>query len=213
MHVSCNHWDVAGSDCALDSISKIQFDQIDTHAPFSVVFNDQGLWWVGTIVSIGAITGTITADLVMLMGQARIHMVLAREKFIPSCLAKVHPTLKTPLNATMFTMVTAGIPALLLDISIIANMVSMGILTTMALMYAGVIYQTYQKDEASNSPLVIRLALLVVVSILEGLSSAYEWGLIVTCILLGKFLCGELLLDINCKGLLVMFASHIPYFL
>lgn len=60
-----------------------RYKEIDTRAPFAVVFRDVGLPWVGQIVSLGAVTGTMTAVLAMLVGQARIHMVLARERLLP----------------------------------------------------------------------------------------------------------------------------------
>lgn len=52
--------------------------------------------------------GIVTSLLVSLLGQARIYVVLGREQLLPSWLATIHKTRDTPINATLFTAVTAG---------------------------------------------------------------------------------------------------------
>ena len=63
---------------------------IDVNAPFSEAFRAVGLSWVGRIVSLGALAGITTSLLVSLMGQARIHVVLGREKLLPPWIVSYH---------------------------------------------------------------------------------------------------------------------------
>ena len=43
-----------------------------------------------------------------LMGQARIYIVLGRERLLPPWLAAVHAERKTPVNATVLTALSGG---------------------------------------------------------------------------------------------------------
>ncbi len=50
----------------------------------------------------------MTSALVSLMGQARIYVLLGRERLLPPWLAHIHPDRKTPVNATLLTALSAG---------------------------------------------------------------------------------------------------------
>lgn len=54
-------------------------------------------------------TGIVTSALVSLMGQARIYVLLGRERLLPPWLAHIHPNRKTPVNATLLTSLSAGL--------------------------------------------------------------------------------------------------------
>ena len=56
------------------------------------------------------------------------NMVMARDGLLPEWFARVHPKLGTPANATAFTGITTGLLALLVDIDILAELVSIGTL-------------------------------------------------------------------------------------
>ena len=50
----------------------------------------------------------MTSLLVALLGQARVYVVLGRSRLLPRWLASVSRKFKTPLHATIFTGITAG---------------------------------------------------------------------------------------------------------
>ena len=50
----------------------------------------------------GASLGIVASLLVAMLGQARYLCVIGRARLVPSCLAKVHASTGTPLNATIF---------------------------------------------------------------------------------------------------------------
>ena len=50
----------------------------------------------------------MTSLLVALLGQARVYVVLGRSRLLPRWLASVSRKFQTPLHATIFTGITAG---------------------------------------------------------------------------------------------------------
>lgn len=61
--------------------------------------------------SLVACSGILTAALVSMMGQARIYVVLGRERLLPAWLATIHAERKTPVNATLVTAISGGAPS------------------------------------------------------------------------------------------------------
>lgn len=59
------------------------YEKIDHRAPFSEAFAAIDMRAIGDIVSIGALTGIVTSVLVNLMGQARVYVILGRERLLP----------------------------------------------------------------------------------------------------------------------------------
>ena len=55
-----------------------------------------------------AAAGIVTSALAGLLGQARLYVVLGRERLLPPCLAAIHAGRATPVNATAFSAITAG---------------------------------------------------------------------------------------------------------
>ena len=52
--------------------------------------------------------GIVTSALAGLLGQARLYVVLGRERLLPPGLARIHASRATPINATAFSAITAG---------------------------------------------------------------------------------------------------------
>jgi basic amino acid/polyamine antiporter, APA family len=106
----------------------VKYTQIDVDSPFAIAFTQVGMHWASYIVSFGAVTGITTSLLVSILGQSRIYVTLGREGLVPAFLAKVSDKTGTPVNATLFTMCSAGAFALILDIEVLASLVSIGTL-------------------------------------------------------------------------------------
>lgn len=101
---------------------------------------------------------------------------------------KVHPKLRTPVNATVFTMVTSGVPALFLGIDTLSNMVSMGTLVTMGMVCAGILFRSHHARGGDSSiwPVAIRLIVICVASICEGRFTKTNCGLMAILVSIGK---------------------------
>lgn len=170
-------------------VGMVDYQHIDPHAPFSVAFQQVNVSWVGSVVAVGALTGIITSVLMCLYAMARVLMVLGRQGFLPLWLAKVNTRTQTPLNATLFTVIVGGVPALVLDMGVLASMVSMGTLAVLCMVCAGVLTRKYRSQSlVSSLPHDICLPIIVVTSLFEGLCSHFEAPLWMTCTALGVWL-------------------------
>lgn len=61
-----------------------------------------------------------------LLGQSRLLVVLGRERLLPPALAEVSERTGTPVRATLVTGAAAAALAFILDIGILAELVSIG---------------------------------------------------------------------------------------
>jgi hypothetical protein len=102
------------------------YGQIDLDAPFAAAFERVGMGWARRLVAAGALAGIVTSLLVSLMGQARIYVTLGRARLLPPWFARVRQASGTPVNAQLVTASTAGVLALLFDIEVLAELVSIG---------------------------------------------------------------------------------------
>ncbi|GAX78790.1 hypothetical protein CEUSTIGMA_g6227.t1 [Chlamydomonas eustigma] len=145
---------------------------IDINAPFSVAFDAVGLHWARTVVALGALAGILTSLLGSLLGQARIYVVLGRQYLLPPWLARVSERSGTPVNAAKVTMITAGLLALLFDIDVLAELVSIGTLVVFAMVCSGIIFRRYwvRGEGEPLRPIGLRLVAVSVASIAFSIS-------------------------------------------
>ena len=147
---------------------------IDVDAPFAIAFRDRHMAWAESVISFGAVAAITTALLSSLMGQPRVYMVMARDGLLPDWFARVHSRHGTPANATVFTGVTTAALALLVDIDILAELVSIGTLAIFGSVCAGLLARRYTpEDGTGRSPALTRVALLVGACVL--FSAAYAF--------------------------------------
>lgn len=111
---------------ALALVMMVPYQLIDIHAPFSAAFIQHGLHWAAKLVSSGAVFGIVASTMTGLLGQARLLVVLGRERLLPGWLAHVHAGTGTPLKATLVTGACAGLLAVVLDIGVLAELVRAG---------------------------------------------------------------------------------------
>ena len=109
---------------------------VDYHAlnvanPIAVAIGAAGprLQWVVRAVDIGATIGMVSVLLVILLAQSRILYVMAEDRLLPAPLARVHARWRTPVVATVVTALIAAVLSMLLPISMLGQMVSIGVLT------------------------------------------------------------------------------------
>ncbi|GLC37891.1 hypothetical protein PLESTM_000660300 [Pleodorina starrii] len=143
------------------------YTTIDLNAPFAVAFSKVGMEWAQRLVAAGALTGIITSLLGSLLGQARIYVTLGRQALAPAWLARVHPVRRTPTNATLVTMFTAGFLALFIDIELLAELVSIGTLVVFCSVCSGVLFRRYHVHGSGEPlrPLGLRLGGVVLASV------------------------------------------------
>jgi hypothetical protein len=124
-------------------------------APMAYAFNlagkQSGVAWVSTFasgaISIGAICGITSVLLVTLLGQSRIFFSMARDKLMPSFVAKIHPKFKTPYITTIITGILVAIAAAVTPIEIIAELANIGTLFAFVIVCAGILFLRKMKRE------------------------------------------------------------------
>lgn len=153
----------------------VPYTQVDVHAPFSAAFAARGMPWAAKIVSCGAVAGIVTSTMTGLMAQARLFVVLGRERLLPGDLAAVHPGTNVPLVATLVTGGAAAALAALLDINVLAELVSVGTLYVFYAVCAGVYFRRcHLPGTTAPGPALARLGALTAASV--ALSVGYTYA-------------------------------------
>lgn len=142
----------------------VKYKEIDVDAPFAVAFDNNHEHWASVVVSFGAIFAITTSLLSSLMGQPRVYIAMARDGLIPDWFSEVSRTYGTPVNASIFTSVTTGLLALVVDIDILAQLVSIGTLSIFLSVNNGLLVRRYTPREATSyrerAPAIMRCLLL-----------------------------------------------------
>jgi len=110
-------------------------------SPLAVALSPEvtGKTWPSLIILTGALSGVTTSLLTLSLAFSRILWSIARDKFLPGLLTKVHPKYKTPyfsiLIGTIFTIIIAGS----LPISKLAELCNLGTLVAFIFVCASVL--------------------------------------------------------------------------
>jgi APA family basic amino acid/polyamine antiporter len=99
-----------------------------------------GLKWFSVLVKIGAIAGLSSVMLVLLYGQTRIFYTMSRDGLLPTALAAVHKTFRTPWINTIIVGVLAMGAAGFLSLDALSDLSNVGSLAAFALVCITVIY-------------------------------------------------------------------------
>lgn len=104
--------------------------QLNTPSPLStaLMLASPELSWLTTIVNIGTVCGLGATVLISLYGQTRTFYGMAVVGYLPPACARVHPRFHTPVFATVCTGFGAALTAGVLPITLLGELVSMGIL-------------------------------------------------------------------------------------
>ncbi|XP_010912336.1 cationic amino acid transporter 6, chloroplastic [Elaeis guineensis] len=129
----------------------LPYDAIDTESPFSGAFSGSDGWrWVSNVIGAGAGFGILTSLLVSMLGQARYLCVIGRSNVVPAWLARVHPSTATPVNASAFLGVFTAAIALITELDVLLNLVSIGTLFVFYMVANAVIYRRYVVVGSTN---------------------------------------------------------------
>jgi APA family basic amino acid/polyamine antiporter len=107
-------------------------------APVAFAFEKAGQPWAVFIITFAATAGLISVMLVMMLGQTRVFLGMAKDGLIPSFFKEVHPTFKTPHKSTLLVGLVVSIIASLTPIDILGDMTSFGTLFAFAMVCGAV---------------------------------------------------------------------------
>lgn len=107
----------------------VRYDQLDLRAPVASAFSAVGLTWAVYLITIAAVAGLTSVMLVMMLGQTRIFLGMAKDGLLPKGIfGAIHPTYKTPWKSTILVGLIVSIVAALTPIDKVSEMCSMGTL-------------------------------------------------------------------------------------
>jgi basic amino acid/polyamine antiporter, APA family len=117
----------------------VNYKTLDLKAPVAQAFADAGLTWAVYLITIAAIAGLTSVMLVMMLGQTRIFLGMAKDGLLPKNLfASIHPTFKTPWKSTIFVGAVVSVVAAFTPIDKVSELCSSGTLLAFAMICAAV---------------------------------------------------------------------------
>jgi basic amino acid/polyamine antiporter, APA family len=121
------------------------------------------LFWLKTMVEIGAVAGLSSVILVALMAQTRIFYAMSHDGLIGRMFGRVHERHRTPHLSTVFVGVVVCVLAGVLPIGVLGDLVAMGTLLAFATVCVGVLVLRRTKPDL---PRAFRVPMAPVVCVL-----------------------------------------------
>lgn len=102
-------------------------------APVAYAFDKAGQGWAVFIITLAATVGLVSVMLVMMLGQTRVFLGMAKDGLLPGFFREIHPTFKTPWKSTILVGLIVSIVAAFTPISLLGDMTSFGTLFAFAM--------------------------------------------------------------------------------
>ncbi len=107
----------------------VKYDALDLKAPVASAFANIGQPWAVYIITIAAVAGLTSVMMVMMLGQTRIFLGMAKDGLLPKKMfGKLHPKFKTPYKSTILVGAIISVIASFTPIDKVSEMCSMGTL-------------------------------------------------------------------------------------
>jgi APA family basic amino acid/polyamine antiporter len=129
----------------------VNYQDIDTDAPFSAAFASVGLPLLGAIIAAGAILGILTVLFTFLLGASRVGYAMSRDGLLPPWLSATHPIHHVPTRITWILGVVAAVIAGFLPIEEVADLTNIGILLAFVVVCVAVIVLRYRRPDLPRS--------------------------------------------------------------
>eukprot|EP01097_Dermamoeba_algensis_P005747 TRINITY_DN362_c0_g4_i1.p1 TRINITY_DN362_c0_g4~~TRINITY_DN362_c0_g4_i1.p1 ORF type:complete len:335 (+),score=57.92 TRINITY_DN362_c0_g4_i1:717-1721(+) len=155
--------------------SMVPYNSIDLNSPLSSAFQQNGMAWAQIIVSLGAfaaLTSTICVDFI---SAPRTLLSMGRDGLIFPAFARVNPKTKTPFFATIVCGVFAAVIGFLIDIDVLADMVSIGALFAFTIVDACVIFIRYRDNDTHFKYVIFALLLFIGGCFCTSISIVVGW--------------------------------------
>ena len=130
--------------CSATLTLMVPYSSVDVAAPFPTAFGLHGNMWAKRVVAIGALVGISTSLLGSLFTLPRSIYAMASDGLLFRVLAYVHPRTQTPILSIFVFGAVAGIVALLVDLEVLVELLSIGTLLSFTIVAASVIVLHYQ---------------------------------------------------------------------
>jgi len=118
----------------------VKYNQLDLKAPVASAFEGVAMPWATVLITVAAVAGLTSVMLVMMLGQTRIFLGMAKDGLLPKGIfGKIHPTFKTPYISTLLVGLVVSIVAAVTPIDKVSEMCSMGTLLAFAMISIAVV--------------------------------------------------------------------------
>lgn len=118
----------------------VPYNKLDLKAPVASAFEGVGMPWATVLITVAAVAGLTSVMLVMMLGQTRIFLGMAKDGLLPhKMFGKVHTKHKTPYRSTLLVGGIVSVVAALTPIDKVSEMCSMGTLLAFAMISLAVV--------------------------------------------------------------------------
>jgi len=118
----------------------VNYKDLDIKAPVASAFEGVGMPWATILITIAAVAGLTSVMLVMMLGQTRVFLGMAKDGLLPfKVFGVIHKKFKTPYRSTLIVGLIISIVASLTPIDKVAEMCSMGTLLAFAMIAVAVL--------------------------------------------------------------------------
>ena len=129
----------------------VPYNQLDIKAPVASAFEGVGMPWATVLITIAAVAGLTSVMLVMMLGQTRIFLGMAKDGLLPfNVFGKIHETYKTPFRSTVLVGAIVSIVAATTPINKVSEMCSMGTLLAFAMISIAVLIMRIKQPELEH---------------------------------------------------------------
>lgn len=129
----------------------VKFDQLDLRAPVASAFASVGLPWAVFLITVAALAGLTSVMLVMMLGQTRIFLGMAKDGLMPGFFKEIHSTFKTPWKSTIMVGGIVSLVAAVTPIDKVSELTSSGTLLAFA-MICGAVWILRMREPQLDRP-------------------------------------------------------------
>ena len=108
-------------------------------APVAFAFDKVGQPWAVFIITTAATIGLVSVMLVMMLGQTRVFLGMAKDGLMPSFFRQIHPNFQTPWKSTILVGLVVSLVASFTPIGVLSDMTSFGTLFAFAMVCLAVL--------------------------------------------------------------------------
>lgn len=130
-------------------------------APVAYAFDKVGQPWAVFIITTAATVGLVSVMLVMMLGQTRVFLGMAKDGLLPSFFRQIHPKRQTPWKSTILVGLIVSIVASFTPIGVLSDMTSFGTLFAFAMVCLAVLILRLRepnRDRPFKTPLLMIVA-------------------------------------------------------
>jgi basic amino acid/polyamine antiporter, APA family len=136
-------------------------------APVAFAFDKVGQSWAVFIITTAATVGLVSVMLVMMLGQTRVFLGMAKDGLLPGFFRQIHPNFQTPWKSTILVGLVVSLVASFTPIGVLSDMTSFGTLFAFAMVCLAVLILRQRepnRDRPFKTPMLAIIAPLGIIT-------------------------------------------------